>query len=400
MLRFIFLCALLAYSSSLFAEQLLVQFIDPIDGKIDASSYLAENAYGFLPVPIVITDPALEGGLGMIGLFFHESEEDAQKRKEAMRSSENAAKHLLPPSVSAVASAYTGNNSWFTGGGHVGFFKQGHIRYMGGLGYGDINLNFYGFGNLAFNRPLELNTQAIGVMQNVKFKLPKSNVFIGIKQTYVNAEISPTRLPDFGILLPPEWQQPIEDAITRLLTSQVTTSGIGASFEYDNRDNFFSPRQGYRYTFDYTRFDDFIGSDIEYDLFEFQGLNYWPINDTWQTALRFVAEHTNTDTFLPPYALPSLKLRGVPIGRYQGDYVAAGELEVNYQLDKRWTLSGFAGIGRVSSDFETMKSGNSQIAKGVGFRYLIARRYGFKMGVDVAFGPEETVWYIQAGSAW
>lgn len=82
MLRFIFLCALLAYSSSLFAEQLLVQFIDPIDGKIDASSYLAENAYGFLPVPIVITDPALEGGLGMIGLFFHESEEDAQKRNK------------------------------------------------------------------------------------------------------------------------------------------------------------------------------------------------------------------------------------------------------------------------------------------------------------------------------
>ena len=36
----------------------------------------------------------------------------------------------------------------------------------------------------------------------------------------------------------------------------------------------------------------------------------------------------------------------------------------------------------------------------IGFRYLIAKQYGFNMGIDVARGPEDTVWYIQAGSAW
>ena len=261
-------------SLSVKSEQLISQFIDPLDGKFDASNYLAENAYGFLPVPIVITDPALDGGLGMIGLFFHESEDDAEKRKEAMRKSENAAMHLLPPSVSALAAAYTGNDSWFTGGGHIGFFNRGKIRYMGGLGYGDINLNFYGFGDLTLNRPLELNTQAFAVMQNVKFKLPDTDIFLGFKQTYISAEIAPTNLPNFDDILPPDWQQPIKDAIKALLTSEVTTSGVGLSFEFDNRDNFFSPRNGYRYTADYTRFDDAIGSDIDYDLYEFQGLNY------------------------------------------------------------------------------------------------------------------------------
>ncbi len=37
---------------------------------------------------------------------------------------------------------------------------------------------------------------------------------------------------------------------------------------------------------------------------------------------------------------------------------------------------------------------------GSGFRYLIARRYGMTMGIDIARGPEETAWYIQAGSSW
>ncbi|MAB43247.1 MAG: glyceraldehyde-3-phosphate dehydrogenase, partial [Pseudomonadales bacterium] len=37
---------------------------------------------------------------------------------------------------------------------------------------------------------------------------------------------------------------------------------------------------------------------------------------------------------------------------------------------------------------------------GGGFRYLVAERYGFWMGADVARGPEESAFYIQAGSSW
>jgi hypothetical protein len=39
----------------------------------------------------------------------------------------------------------------------MGFFKQGSIRYMGGAGYGDVNIGFYGFGEIGLTRPVELN---------------------------------------------------------------------------------------------------------------------------------------------------------------------------------------------------------------------------------------------------
>ncbi len=37
---------------------------------------------------------------------------------------------------------------------------------------------------------------------------------------------------------------------------------------------------------------------------------------------------------------------------------------------------------------------------GGGFRYLMARRYGMRVGMDIATGPEDTVVYLAVGSNW
>jgi hypothetical protein len=40
------------------------------------------------------------------------------------------------------------------------------------------------------------------------------------------------------------------------------------------------------------------------------------------------------------------------------------------------------------------------VTKGVGFRYLLARRLGLAAGIDVARGPEKTAWYLSVGNSW
>ena len=372
------------------------QFIDPLDGMLDASKYLSENAYGFLPVPIIITDPAVDGGLGVMGLFFHETEQEKAARLKAMGTSEDAAKHLLPPSVSALAGAYTGNDSYFAGGGHLGFFNKGKIRYMGGAGYGDINLDFFGFGDITLNKPLQLKTKASMVMQTVKFKLAQSNFYLGPTHRYINAELSPHKLSDLVGNLPPNWQE----ELTKLLTIDVTTSGVGFTLEYDSRNNIFSPSQGIDYQLNYLWFDESVGSDIDYQLTELTGLHYFEHGKHWRSAYRFEVNYADSDALLPPYATPAISLRGIPAARYQGQSVAMGEVELTYQFNLRWAANIFAGLGKASNTFSELGSTASRISKGVGFRYLIARRYGFNMGVDIAKGPEDTVFYIQAGSAW
>ena len=59
----------------------LAQFTDPEDGAFDASEWLLEKK-GFLPVPILITEPAIGYGGGAALLWFRESlgERQAQGR--------------------------------------------------------------------------------------------------------------------------------------------------------------------------------------------------------------------------------------------------------------------------------------------------------------------------------
>lgn len=373
------------------------QFIDSFDGKFDMSQYLSDNAFGFLPVPIIISEPAVDYGLGMAGLFFHEDDAAAAERKTMMAESESPTHHLLPPSVSTVFGAYTGNDSYMVGGGHFGFFRQGRIRYKGVLGYGDLNLDYYSVDDIELPAPLALNTEALFISNTVKFRLGELPLYLGPSQTYVDAQLSPH---DLGALLPPQTPPELIDDLTELLTADITTSGLGFELEFDSRDSIFTPTQGFVYTLDYMAYRDEIGSDIEYDSWELEGQNYFKLNDQWRAGLRLGAEVVDSDELLPPFAMPGLDMRGIPAARYQAENVALVEGELTWQFAPRWSVLGFVGAGWADNSGSDLFSSSSIVSQGAGFRYNIARQYGLHVGLDVARGPEDTVWYIQVGSAW
>ncbi len=364
---------------------------------LDGSQWLSENAYGFMPVPIIITEPALGTGLGAVGLFFHESDEAREQRMEAARSAQNASAYLLPPSVTAVALGGTSNESWFTGAGHFGFWKRDRIRYEGFFSAYSVNLDFYGSGGISLPRPVSLNTEGLFLQQEIKFRLPeKSPVFLGIKQSLMDATISPNNFNGFGGRLPPQQ----EDQVNNLLASETTNSALGVVAQFDNRDNVFSPQQGYNYTLEYLRYDENIGGDFSYDNVQFEGLNYWPVAEQFIIGWRLHSNMVFNNPLLPPYATPYIDMRGIPVGRYLGDRTAATELEAAWKITPRWSALVFAGAGRAADSLDEFKDAETYVSKGAGFRYLMAKRYGFYMGLDVARGPEDTAWYIQAGSAW
>ena len=83
------------------ADDFRSQIIDPVDGKLDLSQYLLENTYGFLPVPFVVTEPAVGYGLGLGAAFFHDTEEKRQSRMAQRNASGSDGASFLPPSISA-----------------------------------------------------------------------------------------------------------------------------------------------------------------------------------------------------------------------------------------------------------------------------------------------------------
>jgi len=76
------------------------------------------------------------------------------------------------------------------------------------------------------------------------------------------------------------------------------------------------------------------------------------------------------------------------------------ETELIYRMDSRLVAITFAGVGRATPSKSDFSSATNRDTRGVGFRYHIVHRYGFEMGADLAWGPEDTVFYITAGSAW
>ena len=77
------------------------------------------------------------------------------------------------------------------------------------------------------------------------------------------------------------------------------------------------------------------------------------------------------------------------------------ETELTWKVTPRWSVLGFVGAGWAADSASDLNDeSDTIISKGVGLRYLIARKLGLWSGIDIASGPEDTVFYIQTGSAW
>ena len=67
---------------------------------------------------------------------------------------------------------------------------------------------------------------------------------------------------------------------------------------------------------------------------------------------------------------------------------------------KRWSLIGFTGMGNAFPSYSEFDKGNSVRTIGTGFRYLLARKFGTKMGMDFAKSQDDFAFYIVFGTAW
>ncbi len=362
-------------------------FTDPVDGQLDMGNYLAENAYGFLPVPIFITEPALGYGGGMMGVFLHESESQKEKRKKLALESLDGGAKLLTPAITVAGAFGTQNGTWAGFIGHRHTWNKDSIRYLGGAFYGDIHMNFYAPFAKDDASGFEMGMNGYGVMQKLQFRLGDSPVLLGISQKFVAPELSVID------------SSKADQLANRLFNMTPTVSGLGAIAEYDTRNNFFYPTSGGDYKAEYTVFSNHLGSDYDFQTFAAEGTQYFPVSRKWNIALKGKYDTLSTDErLLPPPAYPDIELRGIARNRYQGTSTASIESQVTYSFTNRWSSSVFAGLGSATDSTNELFSEGNHYAYGVGFRYLIARRYGLKVGIDIAKSEEDNALYIQVGT--
>ena len=350
-------------------------FRDPEDGHLDMSEWLLTKK-GFLPIPIIITEPAVGYGGGLAVAFFSQS----------LGEKAAAGQQFSPPLIAAAAAFYTSDGS--AGGGAFLFypFRHDQFRYLGALGGASLNLDFYGFdpeGPLAVN-PAGYVLDPRFVVQRMQARIKRTPVFAGLHYLYMHTKTAFDATPPAGV--------PERDL-------KLSLGGLGTSLEYDTRDNLLDAKRGMDITASGTWYQNAFGSDLAFERYQLQGLFYWQPESRWGYGLRVDSRFSSDDA--PFFMKPFLSMRGIASGQYSNNVTLLGEGELRYSIDPRWTILGFGGAGRVGETLGELGGEPTVGAGGLGFRYLLARKLGLGTGVDFALGKGgEFAFYIQTGSAW
>jgi hypothetical protein len=224
-------------------------FTDPEDGAFDASEWLLEKK-GFLPVPMIITEPAIGYGAGASLLWFRESlgERRAQGR-------------LTPPDIFGGALAATENGTTLVGALGMVTFAQDYWRWRGFIGRPDVNLDFYG--GAGDDLKIGYNLQGWATTHLLQRRLGESENFVGARWNYI----------DFQASFDPSLPAPVLSPDDRTIRS----SGLGLFFEHDSRDNFFTASRGWKGLFESMFYSPDFGGDERYQMYRAQAFGYVPL---------------------------------------------------------------------------------------------------------------------------
>ena len=363
------------------------QFFDMEGGQLDMSDWLLERQ-GFLPVPIIVTEPAVGYGGGLALLFFHASKPRAdQSDPNRTRESTDRKAGPGPPGISGIGGFATENGTWGAGAFHFGSWRQDRIRYLGALLRPSLNLTFYGGADSPlFKGGLDYNLEGWFLLQELAFRISKTDLFFGGRLTYFDSKST----FDIGVPIPgiEKWESDFDNL------------GLGLFLKYDSRDNIFTPTRGIDAEISTTNYSGsgLLSRDREYQITGFKSHAYWPIHPRIVLGWRIMGELSSGS--VPFYALPYLDMRGIPAMRYQGEDVLLTEIETRWKVSDRWSLLGFGGVGRAAGKFTELDNAENRWAGGTGFRYLLVQKLGLNVGIDIARGPEDWAFYIQVGSAW
>ncbi|TMI93661.1 MAG: glyceraldehyde-3-phosphate dehydrogenase [Bacteroidetes bacterium] len=346
---------------------------DTLDGKFDFSSFLID-AKGFIPVPFIITEPAVGGlGLAVVPIFL------TPKKKPAGYTG------YIAPDITAAFAMYTVNNSWMVGGMRIGSIPAKGLKYRIGGGIADLNLSFYRDIANKGEKEFEFSVKAVPLIFSLSKRISKQEVYLGMQYFFAKNKLTPLFI----------------DSLPSSIKSgefESNVASLGTFIDWDKRDNFFTPDKGARINIAYSANDNWTGSDFTYQ--KLSGTLNWfiPVQKNWISGFRVETNFMFGDP--PFYALPSLALRGVPAVRFQGYTTALVETEQRIDLSLRWSAVAFAGLGKALDRNESFGNAETAYNFGGGFRYLIARLFRIRAGIDVAKGPDSWGWYIVFGHNW
>ena len=380
MLKRIIIVAVLTglFNSLLFSqEKYKVSLKDTLDNAFDLSDYVI-HMHGFVPYPVIISEPAL-GGFGGAMAFVFMSPKKSMKGDDQFRF----------PDVTGVAGMYTLNNTWGGGAMRMGTVPSIGLRYTAAVGYVDCNMDFY---RTILDKEVErqFNLKPWFAMADVGENVYKNKIYLGARYMFSKMKVSYD--PQLDSLFPRI------DSLFGVFEIDEKLGVFGIYADFDFRNSMFTPDKGTRFKATYYFGGSWSASDYDIQRVEAYVNSFFRIRKWWVCGLKAEGQWVNAGA--PFYYLPYINMRGIPMMRYQGEATLLFETEQRIDITRRWSAVGFVGTGRTYSDQKYLEDNSWHTAGGVGFRYLLARLFKLRMGIDIAFSKDTFAWYIVMGHFW
>ena len=345
----------------------------PSGGEGGGSGNYSDNGHKvqFAAIPVPNYSPSFGWGIGALVTGFYKIDRGDT---------------LCPPSSTGLFGFWTENKSTI-----YGVWQQIHLdedRWRGTLVFvkPDINFQFQTDPELPIIGGNWINyTTDNYVFFVAASRETWSNVYLGLQYRYRESTLS----FDLPIEVPPEW-----------LGRTAQYSGLGLIGSYDTRNNIFNATEGWLVEFESTFNRDWLGSDFDYEkwgasITEYMGLNPGRVL-AWQVSTAFGSGNVPFDD---EEIFGVRGLRGYANGKYRGKSQVFGQAEYRWNFWGRWGAVGFAGAGWAFDEVSQISADTILPAVGLGVRYMMIKSYQINVGVDVAWGKDDSAFYFRIGEA-
>ena len=164
----------------------------------------------------------------------------------------------------------------------------------------------------------------------------------------------------------------------------VKSGGIGASIQYDTRDNDNSPTRGWFANLNNMAYREWLGSDEDYDVYRLDMRAFWGHGHGHVLGVR---QNNTWTSGAPLTAQASPNVRGYKAGEYLGENVSSVEVEERVHLAKRWGATLFAGVACLYGGGESCSDDeNLYPSYGVGIQFIYRPKDGIVGNLEYARG--------------
>lgn len=288
-----------------------------------------------------------------------------------------------------IGGAYTLEKQLLTYASFDLWFKENEYSTKGELGYYRYFYNYYGVGN----GPKFEETYSVN-FPRLRFEGTKQvldDLYVGLKYTF----------DDFYIVQRDPTGELFKDVIPGSDGGRI--SGVGGIIKYDTRDDAVYPRSGWNNSFSSENFNNFIGSEFNYQLTTLDLIKYFTVRKKDVFATNVYGRFINRNGITPFFHLSDIggtkRMRGYYQGYYKDKQMIGWQAEYRLPLFWRIGVVGFAGNAIVSNQIAYFKMKDLRTTAGLGLRVLLDRARNINLRIDYGFSKETQGFYLTIGES-